>query len=253
MRFFEKLILLSLLVLAKGLAAQTLSVETFPVAIPANGEVSVFVADSPVSSGVNAHLFFPASVTVTEVLPGELLLSAGDFHIDSNTLGDGSVIFVVYSLSDVFESSGELLKVRFTTVGASPGYPNIGFVQNDIDPLVNSSAALASQTGDSSIEPNTANANILLFSLVSDQDDDGLPDAWEIDNGLDPLDPSGDNSGGGDPDGDGFTNQEELEAGTDPNDRNSNPESGGVGASNLLPVIKYIIEPIDTSDPGAAE
>lgn len=48
----------------------------------------------------------------------------------------------------------------------------------------------------------------------SDDDGDGIPDTWEIDNGLDPLntaDASADN------DGDGQTNLQEYLAGTDPN------------------------------------
>ncbi len=54
-----------------------------------------------------------------------------------------------------------------------------------------------------------------------DDDDDGMSDACEIDNGLDPFDPS---DAGLDPDGDTFTNLEECQAGTDPQDPDSHPD-----------------------------
>jgi len=52
-----------------------------------------------------------------------------------------------------------------------------------------------------------------------DTDDDGLPDTWEIEHGLDP----GANDCDDDPDGDGLTNCEELEQGHDPHVYNGAP------------------------------
>ena len=54
----------------------------------------------------------------------------------------------------------------------------------------------------------------------TDDDGDGMPDTYEIENGFDPLDGS---DADGDADGDGFTNLEEFEAGTDPQDADSRP------------------------------
>ncbi|MEM1203041.1 MAG: hypothetical protein AAGN66_07415 [Acidobacteriota bacterium] len=59
---------------------------------------------------------------------------------------------------------------------------------------------------------------------VLDSDGDGLPDAWELEHGIDPYDDgSGDPKNGpdGDLDGDGSTNGEEFDRGTDPTNRDS--------------------------------
>jgi hypothetical protein len=57
----------------------------------------------------------------------------------------------------------------------------------------------------------------------TDDDNDQLPDTWEEDNGLDPLDSTGENGKDGDLDKDGWTNYEEYMAGTDPADNTSHP------------------------------
>ncbi len=50
----------------------------------------------------------------------------------------------------------------------------------------------------------------------TDEDADGLPNDWELEFGLDPIDATGDNGAVGDPDGDGTNNLDEFENGTSP-------------------------------------
>ncbi|MFL5801207.1 MAG: MBG domain-containing protein, partial [Roseiflexaceae bacterium] len=56
------------------------------------------------------------------------------------------------------------------------------------------------------------------ISYTFDTDGDGLPNAWEIQYGLEPNSSIGANGATGDPDGDGLTNAQEYAAGTDPHD-----------------------------------
>ena len=60
-----------------------------------------------------------------------------------------------------------------------------------------------------------------------DADDDGLPDNWETEHGLDPNDGTGVNGPDGDMDGDGLSNLFEYWAGLDPN--NSDSDGDGIG------------------------
>lgn len=62
-------------------------------------------------------------------------------------------------------------------------------------------------------------------NISGDSDNDGMPDAWEIENGFDPEDPSDAEK---DADGDGLTNLEEYRIGTNPR----NPDTDGDGFSD---------------------
>ena len=65
----------------------------------------------------------------------------------------------------------------------------------------------------------------------TDDDNDGIPDDYEIANGLDPLNPA---DAAADADGDGFTNLEEFLAGTDPQDAADFPRQVPVAIFILL-------------------
>lgn len=76
--------------------------------------------------------------------------------------------------------------------------------------------------------PSTANPNQLDnrydgYGDVSDDDDDGMPDEWEEDFGLNSLDDTGINGSDGDLDGNNWTNIQEYQKRTLPNDAASHP------------------------------
>ncbi|MBW2410270.1 MAG: fibronectin type III domain-containing protein [Deltaproteobacteria bacterium] len=67
-----------------------------------------------------------------------------------------------------------------------------------------------------------------------DADNDGMPDAWEIKNNLDPTTDDADE----DPDEDAFTNLEEYSDGTDPRNPNSFPS---LSETNIYPAITLLL------------
>ena len=73
----------------------------------------------------------------------------------------------------------------------------------------------------------------LLIAL--DSDSDGMPDDWELSNGLNPFDPF---DALQDTDGDGKTNREEFEAGTDPQDPYDGKRRHGIPAAPRSVTVK---------------
>ena len=64
--------------------------------------------------------------------------------------------------------------------------------------------------------------NVNTETNISDTDNDGMHDSWELDNNFNPQDAADATQ---DADGDGFSNIEEYQSGTDPNDISSFPPS----------------------------
>ena len=97
---------------------------------------------------------------------------------------------------------------------------------------------LTVMTSDSAVPPNvrTEQWSILYTGPpTSDADGDGLPDAWEMQRGLNPADPSGASGPAGDPDRNGISNLIEYAL---------NLSQGASGISGL-PVTRRIVSSLD--------
>jgi len=76
-----------------------------------------------------------------------------------------------------------------------------------------------------------------VYFIADDGDEDGMFDQWELDNGLDPADPS---DAFGDLDGDGLNNVGEYDAGSDPNVT----DTDGDGLSDGDEVNTHLSDPV---------
>ena len=83
-----------------------------------------------------------------------------------------------------------------------------------------------------------ANQDLFIDNLVistgpgGDDDEDGLPNSYEIANDLDPDDATGDNGAEGDPDGDGLSNLDEYENKTNPQNADTDGDGLADGVEN---------------------
>jgi Tol biopolymer transport system component len=173
------------------------------------------------------------------------------FDSDSNLVPGGNNYF-----SDAFvldAQTGNILRVSVSATGAAGNsYSGIdqisadgrfvvffsfssNLVPNDtnsaIDIFVSEDISIVDSDGDGVSDlndafPNDPNEWIdtdkdgIGNNADLDDDNDGMPDSWEIANGLNPLV----NDANIDKDGDGFTNLQEYKAGTNPNDPKSVPK-----------------------------
>ncbi len=92
-------------------------------------------------------------------------------------------------------------------------------------------------------EKRGAAITVDLYDKTADDDGDGLPNNWEVWQGLDIADGTGDNGATGDPDHDGLRNIDEMAAGT----RADNPDSDGDYAQDSWEV-RAGTDPTDSDD-----
>ena len=121
--------------------------------------------------------------------------------------------------------------------GSTPRGSNVVNARTDYVTFTAPGTVVANQTWRVVIR-NAANLNptafaTLLVNTYIDSDGDGLPDAWETQNGLNPASGADRNL---DSDGDGMTNYAEYIAGTDPNNNLSYLRISAISASGTASV-----------------
>jgi hypothetical protein len=193
-------------------------------------------------SGAVDYLF-PPSITLP---PGGFALVVGFDPVTNapalsnfrTKYGLGTNVFIYGPWNGHLNNSGETVQLFKPDAPQIPPHPDAGFVPYILVESVTYSNALpwpagADATGMSlqrrylgtygndpvnwvACSPNPGTRN-----CFSDSDGDGLPDDWELANGLNPFSAGGDDGANGDPDHDGFTNLQEFLAGTNPRDAQS--------------------------------
>lgn len=171
------------------------------------------------SAGVNAEIILPAGVTADNVLKGDLLVPPGDWQLAYEVDGQNLRV-ITWSTTQTFNGAGQVLQLLLMLDPALLGPQDLAFALVNPDPPINSRHAVSNADGSVSLPHGVMDTTFLAYSPTSDFDMDGMPDEWEIENGLDPFNDNSEQ----DADDDGYTDLEEYEAGTDPNDPFNNPE-----------------------------
>lgn len=166
------------------------------------------------------------------------------------TVGVGGRIYV----ADGFQSTVQVFDASGTSLGELGSFgTNPGDLQQPAGVIVTVTGDLVvASTGTGRLEVYGQS----LPTCPGDTDCDGLPDAWELANGLNPNDPR---DARADPDGDGLTNTQEFAAGTNPRNRDTDGD-GFLDGEELLAGLNPL-DPLDhvpalvalstvTSDPG---
>ncbi len=141
--------------------------------------------------------------------------------------------------------SAEQYRVVFSDAATSPrGIAAQRFLENgaSLGPLLPAPIATGAQTEPRvvyavaphehfSVFLDARNGKAQVYGLrqvggSTDEDNDTLPNAWEVAHGLDPLSAEGDDGAGGDPDDDGLTNTQERALNTDP--QNTDTDGDGL-------------------------
>ena len=151
---------------------------------------------------------------------GQLAFTNGVILDDGQTVSGTVEISWDPSIGASFKTTG------FNT---DANFENIEF--SDFIPSDDHTFIISSRVGAANQDLFIDNLNIVT-GAGDDDDEDGLPNSYEIANDLDPDDATGDNGADGDPDGDGLINLEEFENRTNPQNADTDGDGLADGVEN---------------------
>lgn len=154
-----------------------------------------------------------------------LLNAAEDLSYDKKTIFSAFSQVGLYCPTDETDTDEDGMPDGWEAMwGLNPNDPNDANQDPDSDGLLNieeyqsQSNPFLIDTDDDTLSDYDEVKIFGTSPILSDSDTDQLPDAYELENGLNPNDAA---DASADADGDGNTNLEEYQLGTDPNDPNS--------------------------------
>jgi hypothetical protein len=164
------------------------------------------------------------------------------YYPEDDLVGNATYVFRITSIFDMSGNPGTSVEISFKTIplekidtdgdGIPDGYEREREFLSPSDP--DDADKDFDNDGLSNLEEYLIGSDPSLW----DSDDDGMPDGWEVENGLNPNWSSDAN---GDEDDDGYSNLEEYERNTDPLDPNSVPEVEEGGNLGFILVIVIVI------------
>ena len=164
-RWLQLFLAASLAMLAyPAFAVQTLRLVSTGGAVNSQTSASLTIENGSSSSGFNAEIVLPNGVSLVEVAKGDLL-TTGQYTLHY-VVTNQNLRVIVYSTTDTFGPSGELLKLRLQiTPNAPQGMQKLAFASSNTDPLIGSKHALSSPDGLLSMPHNVQDSQFLITNL----------------------------------------------------------------------------------------
>lgn len=174
------------------------------------GATDYFTVQNNTLSDVGDFYYEPLSQELNEPIKITFLVESGEIYLSSDVPFNAGIF-----REDEITAFEEL--TEFQKQGLNV------FSSNDSIASYQDGQVLPKKTGSAIITARLDGSVAMLRVVINlgdqnDSDSDGLPDDYEIANGLDPNDPI---DAFEDMDGDGLSNLEEFQAGTDPNQEDS--------------------------------